>query len=181
MHFNPQTGRIRQAHWLPSPNCDARPHSLFINTLVVHAISLPPGCFGDRFVEDFFCNQLDRSLHPYFESIADLRVSSHFYVRRDGQLLQFVATSARAWHAGQSEFRGLDAVNDFSIGIELEGCDDQAFTPEQYTVLASLSQTLINAYPAITTARLVGHSEIAAGRKTDPGPCFDWQRYRESL
>ena len=181
MHFNPQTGRVHQAQWLPSPNFDDRPRPTFINTLVIHAISLPPDCFGDHYVEDFFCNQLDPSRDVYFEEIAHLRVSSHFYIRRDGQLIQFVATTKRAWHAGQSDFNGLDSVNDFSIGIELEGCDTQAFTDEQYAVLASLSRSLVRAYPAITRQRLVGHSEIAPGRKTDPGPCFDWARYRGTL
>ena len=181
MYFNPQTGRIRQARWLPSPNYNARPHPLFINTLVIHAISLPPKCYGNCFVEDFFCNQLDTSQDPYFKNIAHLKVSSHFYIKRDGQLLQFVATSDRAWHAGSSNFMGLDSVNDFSIGVELEGCDAQAFTNGQYAVLNLLSQTLINAYPAITQRRRVGHSEIAPGRKTDPGPYFDWERYSRML
>lgn len=181
MHCNPQTGLIREAHWLPSPNHDARPHPAFINTLVIHAISLPPDCFGNNFVEDFFCNQLDDSQNTYFKSIAHLQVSSHFYIKRDGHLLQFVATGERAWHAGLSEFKGLDSVNDFSIGIELEGCDSQTFTDQQYAVLTGLSQTLITAYPAISRQRLVGHNEIAPGRKTDPGPCFDWERYRKNL
>jgi len=181
MQIDPNTGRIDQALWLPSPNQSARPHASFINTLVIHAISLPPNRFGNNFVEDFFCNKLDSSQDPYFEFITDLKVSSHFYVRRDGQLSQFVATSECAWHAGPSVFRGLDRVNDYSIGIELEGCDAQAFTDEQYATLISLSQTLIAAYPAITTQRLVGHSDIAPGRKTDPGPCFDWERYRGKI
>jgi len=181
IHFNPKTGRAPQARWLPSPNHDARPHPAFINTLVIHAISLPPDCFGNTYVEDFFCNQLDASRHPYFKSITHLKVSSHFYVKRDGQLLQFVATRERAWHAGLSEFKGLDVVNDFSIGIELEGCDGQAFTDEQYAGLKDLSQTLIAAYPAISKQRIVGHNEVAPGRKTDPGPCFDWERYLGEL
>ncbi len=181
MHLNPQTGLIHQATWLPSPNHDTRPHPAFINTLVIHAISLPPDCFGDHFVEDFFCNQLDDSENAYFKSIAHLKVSSHFYIKRDGQLLQFVATHERAWHAGLSELRGLDTVNDFSIGIELEGCDSQPFTDEQYTALTNLSKVLIATYPAISRQRLVGHNEIAPGRKTDPGPCFDWARYRNDL
>ena len=181
MQFNPKTGRIDQALWLPSPNQSARPHVAFINTLVIHAISLPPNKFGNNFVEDFFCNKLDSSQDPYFESIAALEVSSHFYVKRDGHLCQFVATSERAWHAGPSEFRGMDHVNDYSIGIELEGCDSQAFTDEQYATLSSLSRTLIAAYPAISAQRLVGHSDIAPGRKTDPGPYFDWVRYRKQI
>ncbi len=181
MHFNPKTGRINQAHWTPSPNHEARKHPDFINTLVIHAISLPPNCFGSNFVEDFFCNQLDSSQHPYFKSIAHLNVSSHFYIKRDGELLQFVATADRAWHAGSSEFKGLDAVNDFSIGIELEGCDQQPFENEQYLALTTLSLCLMDAYPAISKQRIVGHSEISPGRKIDPGPCFDWERYRKNL
>ena len=181
MQFNLLTGRIDQARWIPSPNHDARPHFRFVNVLVIHAISLPPSCFGNSFVEDFFCNQLDTAQDAYFESIADLKVSAHFYIKRDGQLLQFVSTSERAWHAGLSEFQGLDSVNDFSIGIELEGCDEQAFTNEQYTELGSLSHALIEAYPAISKQRVVGHSEISPSRKTDPGPNFDWPRYLKTL
>jgi AmpD protein len=181
MYIDPQSGRVRQARWIPSPNFNHRPHPGFINALVIHAISLPPDCFGNSYVEEFFCNTLDCTQHPYFESIADLKVSSHFYIRRSGELVQFVATTDRAWHAGLSELQGLDTVNDFSIGIELEGCDEQDFCDAQYTALAALSQCLIEAYPAITKHRIVGHSEIAPRRKTDPGPCFDWQRYRGKL
>lgn len=181
MHFNPQSGRINQARWTPSPNYDDRTHPRFINTLVIHAISLPPDCFGNNFVEDFFCNQLDSSQHPYFKSIVHLKVSPHFYIKRDGELLQFVTTADRAWHAGSSEFQGLDTVNDFSIGVELEGCDEQLFENEQYIALITLSQCLMNAYPAISKRRIVGHSEISPDRKTDPGPCFDWERYRKTL
>lgn len=181
MHFSPETGRIYNARWISSANHDARPHPGFINTLVIHAISLPPGCFGNHFVEDLFCNQLDSSHDPYFVSIAQLHVSSHFYIKRTGELLQFVATNNRAWHAGQSHFKGLDVVNDFSIGIELEGCNEQDFTDKQYAILTALSQCLMDTYPAISRQRLVGHSEISPGRKTDPGPHFDWERYREKL
>jgi N-acetyl-anhydromuramoyl-L-alanine amidase len=181
MYFDPQSGRVRQARWTASPNFNHRPHPDFVNALVIHAISLPPDCFGNSFVEEFFCNTLDCTQHPYFESIADLKVSSHFYIRRNGELVQFVATTDRAWHAGLSELQGLDTVNDFSIGIELEGCDEQDFCDAQYTALVTLSQCLMEAYPAITKPRIVGHSEIAPGRKTDPGPCFDWQRYRGKL
>lgn len=181
MHLDPDTGRILQARWVPSPNFDARPHAGFINTLVVHAISLPPDRFGDCFVEDFFCNQLDTDAHPYFESIAELKVSAHFYIRRSGELVQFVATKDRAWHAGMSMFNGLDAVNDFSLGVELEGCDSQGYEENQYRTLTDLSRCLMQVFPAISQNRIVGHEHIAPGRKTDPGPCFNWTRYREGL
>jgi AmpD protein len=181
MQLIPETGRIQKACWIPSPNSDARPHPGFINTLVIHAISLPPATFGGHFVEDLFCNSLDTSQHEYFQSIAQLKVSSHFYIKRTGELIQFVSSLRRAWHAGLSEFKGLDTVNDFSIGIELEGCDELAFEELQYQTLVVLSQCLMRAYPSITAKRIVGHSAIAPGRKTDPGPCFDWGRVLESL
>lgn len=181
MQFISASGRIQQARWIPSPNYDDRPHKGFINTLVIHAISLPPDCFGNCFVEDFFCNRLDSARHPYFESIANLKVSSHFYIKRSGELLQFVTTQDRAWHAGVSEFRGLHTVNDYSIGVELEGCDSKAFDSHQYRTLTALSRCLMAVYPAISEPRIVGHSEIAPGRKTDPGPGFDWQRFRAAL
>ena len=181
MQLDLDTGRVHQARWLPSPNFDARPHAAFINTLVVHAISLPPDQFRGCFVEAFFCNQLDTNAHPYFETIADLRVSAHFYIRRSGELVQFVSVSDRAWHAGASQFKGLDAVNDFSLGVELEGCDSSGFEEAQYRTLGELSRCLVQAYPAISRDRIVGHQHIAPGRKTDPGPCFDWQRFMDSL
>ena len=177
IHLNPESGRIQKARWIPSPNADDRPHAGFINTLVIHAISLPPATFGGRFVEDLFCNALDSSQNVYFQSIAHLKVSSHFYIKRTGELIQFVPSFRRAWHAGASAFKGLDNVNDFSIGIELEGCDERAFEEHQYQLLATLSQCLMCVYPAITEKRIVGHSTIAPGRKTDPGPCFDWKHY----
>ena len=181
MQLDLDTGRVRQARWLPSPNHDARPHHAFINTLVVHAISLPPEQFDGCFVEDFFCNCLDTTAHPYFKSIAELRVSAHFYIRRDGELVQFVAANNRAWHAGISLFNGLEAVNDFSIGVELEGCDSRGFEEAQYRKLTELSHCLMQAFPAISRDRVVGHEHIAPGRKTDPGPCFDWDRFRDAL
>lgn len=181
MQVDIATGRIPQARWLPSPNFDARPHRGFVNTLVVHAISLPPDQFGGNFVEDFFCNRLDTATHPYFETIAELRVSAHFYIRRSGELVQFVATHDRAWHAGISVFNGLEAVNDFSLGIELEGCERATFEEVQYRTLTELSGCLMRAFPAISSKRIVGHEHIAPGRKTDPGPCFDWTRYRNEL
>ncbi len=181
MNLNLQTGRIEQVNWLTSPNYDARPHPYFINTVVIHAISLPPSQFGQKFVEDFFCNTLGEHLHPYFKEISSLKVSTHFYINRLGELMQFVHTHDRAWHAGVSCFQDMEQVNDFSIGIELEGCDDQNFTDAQYVTLHDLSIALIKAYPAITQKRIVGHYDIAPIRKTDPGPCFDWQRYLGNL
>ena len=181
MQFLSDTGRVAQARWIPSPNCDPRPHAGFINTLVIHAISLPPENFGSCYVEDLFCNRLDRNAHPYFREISHLKVSSHFYIKRQGDLLQFVPTEKRAWHAGVSEYDGLDRVNDFSIGIELEGSDTQAFETIQYQALAALSRCLMQAYPAIDKTRITGHSDIAPGRKTDPGPHFDWQYFLQML
>ncbi len=181
LNHNLQTGRIEEAIWHPSPNYDTRPHPQFVNALIIHAISLPPGQYGGQHVEDFFCNKLEHRHHPYFESIAQMKVSSHFYIKRDGQLVQFVATHARAWHAGDSNLYGLNVVNDFAIGIELAGCDEQPFCEAQYDRLIALSKCLLNVYPAIRMDRIVGHSKIAPVRKTDPGPFFDWQRYKSEL
>jgi AmpD protein len=157
-----------------SPNCDERPDGCAIELLVVHAISLPPGEFGGPGVVDLFLNRLDPAAHPYYATIAHLRVSAHFFVRRDGSLLQFVPCSRRAWHAGASAWRGRERCNDFSIGIELEGTDDEPFEAAQYSALADLSRALLDTFPI---SAIAGHSEIAPGRKTDPGPYFDWLRY----
>jgi AmpD protein len=170
--------------WLPgarmvgSPNCDERPVGEAVRLLVIHAISLPPGEFGGDAVERLFTNRLDADAHPYYRDIHSLRVSSHFFIRRDGSVLQFVPTSRRAWHAGVSSWRGRERCNDFSLGIELEGCDDRPFAPIQYVRLARLIRILRRAF---VIDDIVGHSDIAPGRKTDPGPCFDWQRLRQLL
>jgi AmpD protein len=156
-----------------SPNQDARPPGVEINLVVIHSISLPPGEFGGDAIERLFTNRLDPAAHPYFESIAHLRVSSHFLVRRDGALVRFVPVERRAWHAGASSWRGRGRCNDFSVGIELEGADDAPFGDAQYSALAALVLRLRAALPLRAIA---GHSEIAPGRKTDPGPRFDWQR-----
>lgn len=156
-----------------SPNFDARPEAGKPSLLVVHAISLPPDQFGGHHVEQLFTNTLDPLGHPYFASIHHLRVSAHFFIRRDGALLQFVSTEMRAWHAGVSSWKGRERCNDFSIGIELEGCDTQPFEAEQYERLAALIQVLRERYPI---EAVVGHSDIAPGRKTDPGPYFEWDR-----
>ncbi len=169
------------ARQLPSPNLSERPEGEEISLLVIHNISLPPGEFGGRFIDDLFCNCLDYSAHPFFEGLKELRVSSHLLIDRSGGLTQYVPFNFRAYHAGESLFDGRDQCNDFSIGIELEGCDDRPFTDQQYEVLAKTTRILMEAYPGITPARIIGHSDIAPGRKTDPGPCFDWSRYRSML
>ena len=161
-----------------SPNCDERPADLPIELLVIHAISLPPGEFGGSAIEQFFLNELDPAAHPYYSGIAALKVSAHFLVRRDGSLVQFVPCVLRAWHAGASTWRGRSRCNDFSIGVELEGSDDVAFENVQYDALANLTRALRAAYPIVD---VVGHSDIAPGRKTDPGPYFDWPRFRTSV
>ncbi|MFP3978810.1 1,6-anhydro-N-acetylmuramyl-L-alanine amidase AmpD [Marinobacter sp. KMM 10035] len=176
-----QTGRLEGARWCPSPNYGPRPESATINLLVVHSISLPPGEFGGPYIEDFFTNSLNPELHPYFATIAQMRVSAHVLIRRDGSLVQFVSLLERAWHAGRSSFQGVEECNDFSIGVELEGADDVPYTLKQYRALAELSVVICSAWPDITGNRITGHSDIAPGRKTDPGPAFDWQHFRTSL
>jgi len=157
----------------PSPNSDARPEGESISLVVIHNISLPPGQFGTGCVRQLFSNALDAAAHPYFEQIRDLRVSAHFLIERDGRATQFVSCLARAWHAGASSHQGRTACNDFSVGIELEGTDDQPFEAAQYEALNRLLEALAESYPI---AAVVGHSDVAPGRKTDPGPCFDWSR-----
>ena len=171
-------GLAEDTRFIASPNCDERPAGAGIELIVIHAISLPPGQFGGAGVEELFTNRLDPSAHPYYAGIAHLRVSAHFLVRRDGALVQFVPCLKRAWHAGESSFRGRPRCNDYSIGIELEGTDDVPFEAAQYTVLADLTGALQRAYPIGDVA---GQSDVAPGRKTDPGPHFDWARYRALL
>jgi len=175
------TGLLQGATYRPSPNRDARPPGASVDLIVVHGISLPPGEFAGDLVEDFFQNRLDVTRHPFFRTIQTLRVSAHLYVRRDGRVVQFVAFHERAWHAGQSRYGYRDACNDFSVGIELEGSDDIAYEPVQYAVLAGVIAALRAAYPTIASDALVGHSDIAPGRKTDPGPAFDWSELRRCL
>ena len=176
-----ETGRIPFARWCPSPNFGPRPEGAAISLLVVHNISLPPGQFGGTEIEDFFCNRLDHSAHPYFQTIAGVQVSAHLLIRRDGALVQFVSLLERAWHAGRSCFEGQEECNDFSIGIELEGTDDVPYTVEQYRMLAKVADLIMAAWPDITTDRITGHCDIAPGRKTDPGPAFDWQHFRSAV
>ncbi|WP_421862767.1 1,6-anhydro-N-acetylmuramyl-L-alanine amidase AmpD [Marinobacter adhaerens] len=176
-----ETGRISFARWTPSPNFGPRPDGAGISLLVVHNISLPPGQFGGREIEDFFCNQLDHSAHPYFKTIEGVQVSAHLLIRRDGALVQFVSLLDRAWHAGRSCFEGQEECNDFSIGIELEGTDDTPYTAEQYRMLAKVADLIMTAWPDITANRITGHCDIAPGRKSDPGPAFDWRYFRSAL
>lgn len=164
--------------YLPSPNRDERPADSAIELLVIHAISLPPGEFGGGAIAELFLNRLDPAAHPYYAAIAGLAVSAHFLVRRDGALVQFVPCTKRAWHAGASTWRGRERCNDFSIGVELEGCDEVPFEAAQYAALASLTRALCAAYPIVDIA---GHADIAPGRKTDPGPLFDWTGFRAAI
>jgi AmpD protein len=166
---------------VPSLNADARPLGSTIEVIIVHNISLPPGEFGGPAIEQLFTNQLDPAAHPFYREIEGLKVSAHLLIRRDGEVIQFVPFGERAWHAGVSCCEGRERVNDFSIGIELEGSDDQPFEGVQYDRLAVITRALMRAYPAITPARIFGHSDIAPGRKTDPGPHFDWPRYRRMI
>lgn len=168
-------GWVREAERLPSPNFDRRPEGMPTDLLVVHNISLPPGQFGGDEIAAFFQNRLDHDAHPFFDEIRGVQVSSHFLVRRDGALQQFVSCDARAWHAGASSFEGRTRCNDFSIGVELEGTDDLPYTAAQYDTLAALTRALREHYPIQAVA---GHADIAPGRKTDPGPHFEWQRLR---
>jgi AmpD protein len=163
---------------VPSPNCDDRPAGTEISLLVLHSISLPPGQYGGDSIERLFTNRLDPAAHPYFRDIASLKVSAHFVVRRDGELLQFVALQRRAWHAGVSSWRGRERCNDFSVGIELEGSDVDAFTDVQYQTLIPLVRALRTALPL---QQVAAHSDVAPGRKTDPGAGFDWPRLLAAL
>lgn len=171
-------GWFEGAEQQPSPHFNQRPANEDIDLLVIHNISLPPGQFGSSDITDFFLGHLEVARHPFFRQIEDLRVSAHCLVRRDGQVIQYVAFDDRAWHAGVSSFDGREGCNDFSIGIELEGTDDCPYTDEQYQALAGLTMTLQQQYSRISNDRIVGHSDIAPGRKTDPGPAFDWLRYK---
>ena len=167
-------------HWLNealrcfSPNFNARPNEEDISLIVIHCISLPPWEFGCHYIDDLFCNRLNPSQHPYFETIATLQVSAHLLIRREGKCVQYVPFNQRAWHAGASEYEGRENCNDFSIGIELEGTETQNYTPAQYACLNRVIDALLNAYPRLSRQRMTGHSDIAPRRKTDPGETFDW-------
>ena len=177
MRINPSTHCIVGADFIESPNFDERPHDAAIDLLVIHNISLPPNEFGGGYVKDLFQNKLDPSIHPYFEEIKGMEVSSHLFIERSGKLIQFVPFNQRAWHAGASCFEGRERCNDFSIGIELEGSDDIDYTDEQYRVLRAVTLCLQMTYPGLSNNKhIVGHCDIAPERKTDPGPAFDWGR-----
>ena len=180
MLLDPVTGWCSGVRHCPSAHCNERPQGE-ISLLVLHNISLPPGQFGTGKVQEFFTSGLNASEHAYFAGIADMRVSAHFFIERDGQISQFVSCLQRAWHAGVSSFAGRDNCNDFSLGIELEGTDDLPYSEAQYDALVPLVQQLLAAYPALSVERICGHSDIAPGRKTDPGPAFDWPRLRTAL
>lgn len=181
MRIDRATGLLDAARRRPSPNHDERPDEMAVDLIVVHGISLPPGEFGGPWIDALFTNALDPDAHPYFRTIADLRVSAHLLIRRDGDLAQYVPFHRRAWHAGVSNFAGRSRCNDFSIGIELEGTDHLPYDDRQYSRLATVIAALRTTYPSLTSDRLVGHADIAPGRKTDPGPAFDWARLRRLL
>ncbi len=170
-----------RARRLDSPNCDARPPGTVVDLAIIHGISLPPGRFGGGHVHRLFLNCLDWNEHPYFNEIRGLQVSSHVLIERSGTLVQFVPLSLRAWHAGVSSFRGRERCNDFSVGIELEGADQVPYTGRQYRALARVLRALMRRYPQIGLHRIAGHCHVSPGRKTDPGPAFQWQRLGELL
>ncbi len=170
------SGLVSGVRQILSPNFDDRPDGCSIDLLVIHNISLPPGEFGGPGVTALFTNSLNPADHPYYKTIQDLKVSAHFFIRRDGEIIQCVSCNKRAWHAGISNWRGRERCNDFSIGIELEGSDDLPFAEEQYGALQRLIPALMAAYPI---QEVLGHCDISPGRKTDPGPCFDWPRCRQ--
>jgi len=173
-----EEGLLEGVRYVASPNCDERPAGCAIDLLVIHYISLPPGEFGGADIEAFFMNRLDAPAHPFFATIAELKASAHFLIRRDGQVIQFVPCAKRAWHAGESSWKGRSRCNDFSIGIEVEGDGEVPFTAAQYRRLAAVTRMLLTRYPI---AEIVGHSDIAPARKVDPGPQFDWARYRAMI
>ncbi|HYW93773.1 MAG TPA: 1,6-anhydro-N-acetylmuramyl-L-alanine amidase AmpD [Gammaproteobacteria bacterium] len=176
-----ESGRLGGARWCPSPHRDARPDPADISLVVVHGISLPPGEFGGDWIDALFTGALPTDAHPYFSGIAGMRVSSHVLIRRDGEYVQYVPFRERAWHAGVSSFGGRQDCNDYAIGIELEGTDEDPYETVQYRRLAALCAALIRAYPAVTEDRIAGHCHVAPGRKTDPGPAFEWNRLRRLI
>jgi N-acetyl-anhydromuramoyl-L-alanine amidase len=175
------TGLLAGARQVLSPHFDARPAGVLPELLVVHGISLPPGEFGGPWIDRLFTGTLPADAHPYFREVAGQRVSAHALIRRDGQIVQYVPFGERAWHAGQSAYRGRSGCNDFSIGVELEGTDDTPYTDAQYPALAALTAALLVAFPSLSPQAIAGHSDVSPGRKTDPGPSFDWARFRELL
>ena len=181
LDLNITDGRLNGVRRVISPHFDQRPEPSDISLLVIHYISLPPEQFGGGYVDDFFQGKLDPKVHPYFKEIYQIRVSAHCLIERNGRVTQYVSFNERAWHAGVSSFEGREKCNDFSIGIELEGSDQQLFTEEQYRELAALTKRIMAAYPQITKQRIVGHCDIAPERKIDPGRYFDWNYYLHLL
>lgn len=183
MHFavSPGAGVLRPATQCPSPNQDERPEGAIPELIIIHGISLPPGEYGGPHIEELFTNKLDWQAHPYFGEIEGLQVSSHLLIRRDGSVIQFVPLGRRAWHSGLSRFRGRECCNDFSIGIELEGTDDDPYEEAQYATLAPVIHAIRTAYPDISVRDIAGHCDVSPGRKTDPGPVFDWLRLYDDL
>ena len=181
MEVDLESGLMRGARQLASPNFDARPAGSAIDLIVVHGISLPPGEFGGPWIDRLFTNSLPADEHPYFAEIAALRISSHLVIARDGLITQYVSFNDRAWHAGRSSYQGRIECNDYSIGIELEGADTVPYEPLQYESLAEATAALCAAYPLLTAQRLTGHSDVAPGRKTDPGPAFDWAQAQRCI
>lgn len=175
-----KSGWYDEAIAKPSPHKNDRPDGE-VSLLVIHNISLPAGQFGTPYIDELFCGSLDCHAHDSFADLQGLEVSAHFLIRRSGELVQYVSCDDRAWHAGVSSFAGRSNCNDFAVGIEVEGTDSQAFTPEQYDKLIQLTQAIMRDYPLITAERITGHNDIAPGRKTDPGPCFDWDRYLKGV
>ncbi|MGB5597880.1 MAG: 1,6-anhydro-N-acetylmuramyl-L-alanine amidase AmpD [Thiothrix litoralis] len=181
MIIDAETGLLDVARQCPSPNHDERPNGCVPELIVLHNISLPPYEFGGNWIDQLFTNQLDPTAHPFFADICHLRVASHLLIRREGEIVQYVPFHLRAFHAGVSQWRGRERCNDFSIGIEIEGTDFEAFTEAQYQQLAQLLPALVAAYPGLSLQHITGHEHIAPGRKTDPGPFFDWQRLSGAL
>ncbi|MCK4864424.1 MAG: 1,6-anhydro-N-acetylmuramyl-L-alanine amidase AmpD [Gammaproteobacteria bacterium] len=181
MHIDITSGLVDEARQQSSPNCDLRPNEEDIALIIIHGISLPPGKFAGYYIDQLFCNKLNPDEHPYFKDISGLRVSSHILIRRDGEIVQYVPFQKRAWHAGVSSYKDREGCNDFSIGIEMEGDDETPYTETQYQVLVTLIKNLIETYPLLNTETIAGHSDIAPGRKTDPGEAFDWERLNTLL
>ena len=176
-----KNNRLQGIKFIESPNFNDRPKGYDISLLVIHSISLPPKTYNTNHIEKFFLNELDFSLHNFYKEIQDIKVSCHILIKRNGEVIQFVPFNKRAWHAGVSSFNGQDDCNNFSIGIELEGSDDDYYEEDQYKVLCSLTSVLMSEYDLITKDRIKGHSDIAPGRKTDPGNLFDWSRYLDNV
>lgn len=181
VHYIIDNGWLRGVRVLASPNCDARPADIAVDALIVHGITLPPGQFGHGQVDHLFSNTLDVGRHAFYADLDGLRVSAHLLIERHGRLTQYVSFDERAWHAGVSELHGRERVNDFAVGIELEGSDDCPYAPAQYDALADVAAALMRHYPPMTRERIVGHNDIAPGRKTDPGPAFDWSLFAHRL